>query len=192
MHMGDFMSIFNCNERIDNNDRLENDVLHLALMKKMAEQNHDKFLEYDRETDTVILSEVQDGSFQCLEMVEGYISKQDMVLSRIYETDQEVYRREIQICLSCPKHSVFEIRYMDPEFGPRWYRIFLMSVADEHGYVTKFVARLSDIQEYKKIQENVEEISALTENNKFKVSVDEGSNEGSISFLYAILTLSLR
>lgn len=154
-HLGDFMSVFNKNETVVSNEILERGELQLSLMKMMAEQSHDKFMEYDREKDTLILSEVQDGRFHVLDTIEGFISREGMILGRIYEKDQDMYRREIQVCLAQPKHSVFDIRYMVPDFGPRWYRTYLMSVGDETGYVTKFVARMSNIHEQRAAQENM-------------------------------------
>ncbi|MBQ8280731.1 MAG: EAL domain-containing protein [Roseburia sp.] len=149
------MSVFNRKETVISNEILERGELQLGLMKMMAEQGHDKFLEYYRENDTIILSEIRDGHFYVLETVEGFISRENMVLSRIYEKDQDMYRKEIQKCLAHPKHSVFDVRYMIPDFGPRWYRMYLMSVADENGYVTKFVARMTNIQEQKTNQERM-------------------------------------
>lgn len=149
------MSVFNRNEIVVNKEMLERGELQLNLMKVMAEQSHDKFMEYYRENDTIIMSEVQDGHFQVFETVEGFISRENMVLNRIYEKDQDTYRKEIQKCLARPKNSVFEVRYIIPNVGPRWYRIFLMSVGDENGYVTKFVARMVNVQEQKDAQESM-------------------------------------
>ncbi|MBP3677987.1 MAG: GGDEF domain-containing protein, partial [Agathobacter sp.] len=149
------MSVFNRNETLISNEILERGELQLGLMKMMAEQSHDKFLEYYRDKDTIILSEIQDGRFHVLETVEGFISRENMVLNRIYEKDQDLYRKEIQKSLAQARNSVFDVRYIVPDFGPRWYRMFLMSVSDENGYVTKFVARMSNIQEQKLAQENM-------------------------------------
>lgn len=149
------MSGSNRKETLISTEILERGELQLSLMKMMAEQNHDKFLEYFRESDTIILSEIIDGEFHVFETVEGFISHEDLVLDRIYEKDHAMYRREIQACLAHPRNSVFDVRYMVPDFGPRWYRVFLMSVGDESGYVTKFVARMANIQEQKAAQENM-------------------------------------
>ena len=149
------MSVFNRNETLISNEILERGELQLGLMKMMAEQSHDKFLEYYRDKDTIILSEIQDGRFHVLETVEGFISRENMVLNRIYEKDQDLYRKEIQKSLAQARNSVFDVRYIVPDFGPRWYRMFLMSVSDENGYVTKFVARMSNIQEQKLAQESM-------------------------------------
>ena len=146
------MAIFNRKEKLVNKELLERGELQLSLMKMMAEQSHDKFLEYYRETDTVILSEIVDGKFHVLETLENFISKEDMVLNRIYEQDKELYRHQIQVCLAKPCNSVFDVRYMVPDYGPRWYRVFLLSVGDENGYVTKFVARMANIQMQKEAQ----------------------------------------
>ena len=149
------MSVFNRKETVVSTEILERGELQLNLMKMMAEQNRDKFMEYYRENDTIILSEIIDGHFHVFETIEGFISREDMILHRVYEKDQALYRREIQTCLAHPRNSVFDVRYMVPNFGPRWYRVFLMSVGDESGYVTKFVARMVNIQEQKATQENM-------------------------------------
>lgn len=155
-HFGGYMAIFNHKEKLVNKELLERGELQLSLMKMMAEQSHDKFLEYYRDTDTVILSEIVDGKFHVLETIENYISKEDMIISRIYEQDKALYRHQIQVCLNKPCSSVFDVRYMIPEFGPRWYRVFLLSVGDEDGYVTKFVARMSNIHAQKEAQESMQ------------------------------------
>ena len=134
---------------------LERGELQIALMKMMAEQNHEKFLEYDRETDTVVMSEIRNGKFYPIETVEDFISSNNMVLERIYEKDKAAYRAEIQRCLAHPSSKIFDLRYMIPDVGPRWYRMYLMSVADENGYVTKFVARMVNVQEQKEAQESM-------------------------------------
>lgn len=149
------MSIFNRNKTTITTDMLERGELQLNLMKMIAEQGKEKFLEYSRDTDTIMLSEIIDGKFHVLETVEGFISREDMVLGRIYEKDQSMYRKQIQVCLAAPTNSVFDVRYIVPDIGPRWYRMFLMSVGDENGYVTKFVARMVNIQEQKNAQENM-------------------------------------
>lgn len=149
------MSVFNRNETSISNKVLERGELQLGLMKMMAEQNHDKFLEYYRDTDTIILSEIREGRFHVMETVEGFISREDMVLDRIYEKDKASYRKQIQKCLAHATNSVFEVRYIIPDFGPRWYRMFLMSVEDDNGYVIKFVARMVNIQEEKIAQEQM-------------------------------------
>ena len=136
-------------------EALERGELKMDLMKMMAEQSSDKFLEYYRENDTIILSEIRDGKFHVLETVEGFITQEEMALGRIYEKDQAMYRTEIQICLAQPKKRVFDLRYMIPEVGPTWYRVFLVSMGDENGYVTKFVARMENVHEQKMMQSNM-------------------------------------
>ena len=149
------MSAYNQNTTTVDKEALERGELQLNLMKVMAEESRDKFLEYYRENDTIILSEIIDGCFREVEVVEGFISRENMVLNRIYDKDQESYRDQIRACLVKPKTSVFEVRYVIPDVGPRWYRMYLMSVADENGYVTKFVARMVNIQSLKEAQESM-------------------------------------
>lgn len=149
------MSVFNRKKRVVDSEILERGELQLNLMKVMAEEGREKFMEYYRENDTIILSEIRDGKFCEMETVTGFVSRENMVLNRIYEKDQDQYRKEIQKCLAKPGISVFDVRYLIPDVGPRWYRVFLMSVGDENGYVTKFVARMVNIQVQKDAQESM-------------------------------------
>lgn len=137
-------------------DKVKSGELQLELMKLMAEQNNEKFLEYDRATDTIVLSEIREGKFYPLETVENFVSKENMVLDRIFEKDQAAYRVQIQKSLAQPSNRVFDVRYVVPNVGPRWYRVFLMSVGDENGYVTKFVAHMVNIQEQKEAHESMQ------------------------------------
>ena len=54
----------------------------------MAEKNNEKFLAYNRATDTVVLSEIKDGKFRELEMVEGFVTVQDIATNRIHDADK--------------------------------------------------------------------------------------------------------
>ena len=68
------MSVFNRNETVVSTEALKRGELQLKLMKMIAEQGKEKFLEYYRDTDTIMLSEIVDGQFHVLEMVKGFIS----------------------------------------------------------------------------------------------------------------------
>lgn len=134
-------------------DEKQNDELKISLMRNMAEQNAEKFLEYDRATDTVVLSEIKDGKFQELEVVEGFTSSHDIAADRIHEADKILYRRNVQNCLHRPMNVAFEVRYNVPDFGYKWYRMNMLSIGDESGFVTKFVARMQNIQNEKEAQD---------------------------------------
>ena len=149
------MKIFNRRKTQDKKEMIEHGELQCLLIEKMIEQSHDKFLEYYRDTDTFYLSEMVNGKFEIFEKIENFISHEDIALNRIYERDQRMYRKEIQTCLATPKERVFDIRYLVPEYGPRWYRVFMMSIGDETGYVTKLVARMVNVHEQKMAQQNM-------------------------------------
>ena len=149
------MTFFNRKRIKDENGNIGHGELQTLLIQKMLEQSHDKFLEYYREPDTLYLSELKDGKFEVFDIVEGFVSHEDIALHRIYEKDQLMYRRELQASLATPRESVFDVRYIVPEYGPRWYRVFLMSMGDETGYVTKLAARMMNIHDQKVAQENM-------------------------------------
>lgn len=141
--------------RYRKHEKKQKDQLKLEMLKLMAEENDEKFLEYDRATDTIVLSEIRNGEFSIIETVNNFVSKADMVLERIYEEDQENFRQEIRKSLAQPGGNEFDVRYILPEIGPRWYHFFLMSISDENGYVTNFVAHMLNVQEEKEAQEKM-------------------------------------
>ncbi len=144
-------------EAVVSKERMQRGELQISLMKMVAEQNREKFMEYDRLTDTVVVSEVRNGHFHELEVIEGFAGEADLMLERIHHDDRALYRKKLQGCLSKPMHNVFEIRYILPETGlGRWYRVFLMSIGDENGYVIKFAARMINIQAEKDAQEQLQ------------------------------------
>lgn len=134
-------------------DQVQDDELKIELMKRMAEKNNEKFLHYDRATDTVVLSEIKDGKFRELEVIEGFVRTHDIATERIHDADKENYRRMIQNCLHKPSELSFEVRYNTPDMGYKWYRMFLLSVGDESGYVLEFAARMQNIQLEKEAQD---------------------------------------
>lgn len=149
------MAIFNRRRIREKKETIVHGELQAMLMEKLLEKSHDKFVEYYRDTDTFYLSEMINGKFEILEKIENFVSHEDIALHRIYEKDQKMYRRTIQTCLAAPKECVFDVRYIEKDYGPCWYRVFMMSIGDETGYVTKLVARMKNVNEQKIAQENM-------------------------------------
>ena len=58
------------------------------------------------------------------------ISKENLVMDRIYEKDRTIYRQEFQRSLQAPGTRTFDVRYVVPNVGPQWYRVFVMSIGD--------------------------------------------------------------
>lgn len=171
------------------------DELKIALMKRIAEQNQERFVEYDRATDTIVLSQIVDGKFQPMEMIEGFVSTHDIATERMHEDDKLLYRRNIQNCLSSPKEISFELRYNVPDFGHRWYRMYLLSVGDENGYVTKFVARMENIQFEKdakaamKIQAERDSLSGVYNHATYERLCTELAEKNSDGLMYVMVDL---
>ena len=55
-------------------DKTNKNELKIELMKLMAERNKERFLEYDRATDTLVTSEIKDGKFQVIEAIDGFVA----------------------------------------------------------------------------------------------------------------------
>lgn len=141
------MTIFNQNQ---------NEEKQMKLFRLLAEQNDEKFMEYDRATDVLVLSELRNGVFVELYRWEGFVSKMDLEFRGVYEKDRAMYRHELQLALNSAYQNTFDLRYMIPEQGPIWYRVFLLSTEDETGFVTHFVARMVNIQDAKTKQKSMQ------------------------------------
>lgn len=134
-------------------EQLERGELQMSLMKMVAEQNKEMFLEYDCKTDTVVSSSIVNGQFNEIERITGYYSKNNLSVSHIAEEDKELYRKEVERCLKRPMSRVIEVRYLTDDGKKIWHRMYLASVADEDRNVTKLAARIIPVQKEKELQD---------------------------------------
>lgn len=130
-------------------DDLQDEKLQISLMKVVAEQNQEKFLEYDCATDVAVLAVVSNGRFIAKEVMMDYLSKRDQLFARIAEEDHALYRQEFEKCLKKPLSRVFDIRFLDNKGEMNWHRVFLVSIADESRKVVKVAARMLSIHKEK-------------------------------------------
>lgn len=134
---------------IANDIKMKDGELQLALMKLVSEQNQEKFLEYDCETDTATMSTISNGTFKELEKIEGYYKVSKLEMERVAEEDREVYRKEIERCLKRSMSRVFDVRYLNEKGEKIWHRVYLVSIADDNRKVKKLAARFISIHKEK-------------------------------------------
>ncbi len=122
-------------------ENLRDEKLQIALMKIVAEQNQEKFLEYDCATDMAVFYVVSNGQFAIKEVIMDFRKEEEHIYSRVASEDRELYRREIERCLQKPLSRVFDVRYLNDKGEKNWHRVFLVSIADEKHKVYKLAAR---------------------------------------------------
>ena len=127
-------------------EKMQKGELQMSLLKLVAEQNKEKFIEYDCETDCLVLSEVRNGHFYVRAEVENFLTQDNLVLNSISNEDRDLFYREVDRCRKNPSTFAFDIRIDWEERGDEWYRVFMTSVADENRKVKYIAARLVCIQ----------------------------------------------
>jgi len=136
-----------------NKEKEQKGELQMSLMKMVAEQNKEKFIEYDCEEDRFILSEIRNGHFFVRAEVENFFTQDNVVLNSIASEDRDVFYKEVDRCRKKPSTHAFDIRIDWEERGDEWYRVFMTSVADESRKVKYIAARLVCIHAQKLAQD---------------------------------------
>lgn len=134
-------------------DHVRDERLQLMLMKMVAEQNQEKFFEYDCATDVGVLATISNGEFVTQEIMTNFVHEGNQLYGRVAEEDRDLYRRELQRCMRKPMSRVFEIRYLNEKGEKIWHRVFLVSLADENRKVVRLAARLLSIHKEKSAAE---------------------------------------
>ncbi len=129
--------------------------LQLELLKIVAEQQQEKFLEYDLKTDTATLSRVVNGQFVPLEVITGYYANVVDSFSRIAEEDREAYQKLIAKSIKRPSQNAMDLRMISEKGEKVWYRMFLMSTADAERKVSKITGRFLPIHKEKVANEMI-------------------------------------
>jgi len=134
-------------------ERMQRGELQMSLMKMVAEQNREKFVEYNCDTDYFVMSEVINGHFHVKREVDKFLGEENDVLNSIALEDREMFFKEVNKCLKQPFTRVFDVRIEWEDRDKEWYRIFMTSIADESRQVKHIAARLVCIHEQKLAQD---------------------------------------
>lgn len=137
----------------------------LNLLKIVAEQNHERILEYDVRADYAKVYGIIDGAFEIIHEVSDYI-KEDNIGKYFNDAEsEERYRQALNSCLIAPDHQLIDIQYRRNDGEAEWYRVHLVSVADDEGMVSHIIGRIASVQNDKVANEMIRrraEIDALT------------------------------
>ncbi len=134
-------------------ERMQRGELQMSLMKMVAEQNREKFIEYDCDTDCFVISEVKNGHFHVKAEIENFFTQDNLVLNSISREDRDLFYKEVDRCRKTPSTHAFDIRIDWGNRGDEWYRVFMTSVADENREVKRIAARLVCIHAQKLAQD---------------------------------------
>lgn len=127
--------------------------LQMTLMKMVAEQSKEKFLEYDCATDRLVISEVRNGQFVVRAEISDFFSKENAVVNSVAEEDRDMFFKEIERCKKSPMTRAFEVRIEWEDRGKEWYRVFMTSLADANRNVKYIAARFVNVHEQKIAQD---------------------------------------
>ena len=132
---------------------LQRGELQMTLMKLIAEQNKEKFLEYDCGTDRLVISEVKNGQFVVQAEINNFFLEDNILLNYLADEDRDMFFKEIERCRNTPTTRAFDVRLEWGERGKEWYRVFMTSLADKERNVKYLAARLVNIHEQKIAQD---------------------------------------
>ena len=135
------------------------------LLRVVAEQNHERLIEYDVKEDRAVVYAIENDRFKVLFDIEDYIKKNHYGSVFIDPEDKKVFRRAMHACLQKEGTVTVDVRYCEKENQPEWYRFYLVSIAEEDGKTDRMVGRFRCVQQEKAITERMRrraEIDVLT------------------------------
>ncbi len=135
------------------------------LLRVIAEQNHEKLIQYDAIEDRALVYAIENGQFILLFDIADYVKENHYGSVFIDPEDKKVFRRAIQACLQKEQTAVVDVRYCGKNETPQWYRFYMVSIADGNGTVYRLAGRLWNIDHEKNITERMRrraEIDVLT------------------------------
>ena len=135
------------------------------LLRLIAEQNHEKLMVYDVETDRINVYAVEDDWFVTIYDIAGYVKGNQYGTVFIHPEDKKVFRNAIRTCLKQETSITVDARYQEKGAQAEWYRFYLVSTVDRQGAVVQLAGRFHSIQQEKLISERMRrraEIDVLT------------------------------
>ena len=135
------------------------------LLRVVAEQNHERLIEYDVKEDRAVVYAIENDRFEVIFDIEDYVKKNHYGSVFIDPEDKKVFRRAMHACLQKEGTVTVDVRYCEKENQPEWYRFYLVSIAEEDGKTDRMVGRFCCVQQEKAITERMRrraEIDVLT------------------------------
>ena len=135
------------------------------LLRVVAEQNHERLIEYDVKEDRAVVYAIENDRFEVLFDIEDYVKKNHYGSVFIDPEDKKVFRRAMHACLQKEGTVTVDVRYCEKENQPEWNRFYLVSIAEEDGKTDRMVGRFCCVQQEKAITERMRrraEIDVLT------------------------------
>ena len=101
------------------------------LLRVVAEQNHERLIEYDVKEDRAVVYAIENDRFEVLFDIEDYVKKNHYGSVFIDPEDKKVFRRAMHACLQKEGTVTVDVRYCEKENQPEWYRFYLVSIAEK-------------------------------------------------------------
>ena len=100
------------------------------LLRVVAEQNHERLIEYDVKEDRAVVYAIENDRFEVLFDIEDYVKKNHYGSVFIDPEDKKVFRRAMHACLQKEGTVTVDVRYCEKENQPEWYRFYLVSIEE--------------------------------------------------------------
>ena len=88
------------------------------LLRVVAEQNHERLIEYDVKEDRAVVYAIENDRFEVLFDIEDYVKKNHYGSVFIDPEDKKVFRRAMHACLQKEGTVTVDVRYCEKENQP--------------------------------------------------------------------------
>lgn len=170
-------------------------LLQLELLKVVAEQQQENFLEYDVETDTASILRLVNGQFVEQEVLRDYCANEEVSFSRLAEEDRAAYKKLLQKCIKTPRRAALDLRMVNPKGEKIWYRLFIISIADENRKVKKITGRFLPIHKEKiandmiRLQAERDSLSNVYNHKTYELLAEELIQKNPDDVLFAMIDI---
>lgn len=88
------------------------------LLRVVAEQNHERLIEYDVKEDRAVVYAIENDRFEVLFDIEDYVKKNHYGSVFIDPEDKKVFRRAMHACRQFPGHRSLHLKYFRSGLRP--------------------------------------------------------------------------
>ncbi|HKM03685.1 MAG TPA: diguanylate cyclase [Lachnospiraceae bacterium] len=185
--------ILDSSERKEMEEELK---LQAERLNILSESEGEQIFDYNAKTDVLTIKASFKRGFNKDVLYHDYIEKFDE--SPFYKEDVANYLNVLKGALLSPKRDSVQFRTTLFDKDYKWYEVNITSIADNEGYVTRMVGRLTNIHE-KKLKELALEVKAEKDGltglyNKLATTQliqEELSNESDATKLHALMIIDL-
>ena len=120
------------------------------LLRVIAEQNHEKLIQYDAIEDRALVYAIENGQFILLFDIADYVKENHYGSVFIDPEDKKCFAGRYRHACKRNRRRSLMSTIVEKNETPQWYRFYIVSIADGNGTVYRLVGRLWNIDHEKK------------------------------------------